>query len=102
MTAFVASDPIGPEWFGVPGTVELMDDITDHVLGGELLRATEAATREERANVVSVAAALRTRVSGPEDPLNTLVAALDRYPADPNTGGEPGDSMLALWARSVA
>src|SRR5258706_16477930 len=101
MTAFVASDPIGPEWFGVPGTVELMDDITDLVLGGELLRATEAATREKRASVVSVAAALRTRVSGPEDPLNTLVAALERYPVDPDAGGGLGERTLALWARSV-
>ena len=79
-----------------------MDDITDQVLGGELLRATEAATREQRASVVSVAAALRTRVSGPEDPRKALVAALERCPVDPGAGGEPGEPMLALWARSVA
>ena len=60
-----------------------MDEITDRELGDALRVASEEVARAERPSTVSLAAALRTRLAGPEDPLAELAAALEYYPVDP-------------------
>ncbi|HTK16152.1 MAG TPA: hypothetical protein VL769_07145 [Acidimicrobiia bacterium] len=75
-----------------------MDEISDHDLGEALRRASE---HTERPTVVSVAAALRTQISGPGDPLLQVVAALDYYPiegCDHAMLDDPG--ARAQWARA--
>jgi hypothetical protein len=75
-----------------------MDEISDHHLGEALRRASE---HTERPTVVSVAAALRTQISGPGDPLLQVVAALDYYPiegCDHAMLDDPG--ARAQWARA--
>ncbi len=98
-----------------------MDEIADSELDRALREASDEAAREERPSVVSVATALRARVTGPEDPLGALAAALEYYPVDPadcgahdagnaeaKTRGCDGSlgpvvaGAYPLWARSLA
>jgi hypothetical protein len=77
-----------------------MDEISDRDLGEALRSAAEDAEREERPTIMSVARALRARISGPDEPLREIVTALEYYPVEDDVPDHP--EVVPLWARAFA
>ncbi len=75
-----------------------MDAISDHDLGEAIQTASAEAASEQRPSLVSVAAALRTRIADPANPLSEIATALECSSID----GRDEPEVLALWARALA
>jgi hypothetical protein len=79
-----------------------MDALTDNELDKALRSASDRAAREEASSIVSVARSLRRELSGPDDPLAAVVAALEYHPVtDPtDSDADPSDIEPSAVRRS--